>query len=123
LGKGGKVDKLECVKAEFPQTDAKACPVMREVPESAFEIEAELVLIAVGFLHTEHAAWLKELGVEYDKKNNVKTGEDYKATDKVFCAGDMRRGQSLVVWAISEGRRCAYNVDKWLMGNSSLPAL
>jgi glutamate synthase (NADPH/NADH) small chain len=67
---------------------------------------------------------LEELGVEFDKRGNVQTNTDYMTSHKgVFCAGDMRRGKSLIVWAISEGRRSAYNIDTYLMGRSSLPKL
>ena len=95
---------------------------MKEIPGSEFEIETDLVIIAVGFLHPEHSKLLADLNIEFDKRGNVKTGEDYMTSvEKVFSAGDMRRGQSLVVWAISEGRRSAYCIDKYLMGESSLP--
>lgn len=85
------------------------------------DIPCELALLAIGFLHPEHEGLLNDLGVEYDERGNVKANEKYQTkTDKVFTAGDMRRGQSLVVWAISEGRECAYNVDEFLMGSSEL---
>jgi glutamate synthase (NADPH/NADH) small chain len=97
---------------------------MKEVEGSAFEIEADLVILAVGFVRPERKGLLSELGVEFDARGNVKTGDDYRTSlEKVFCAGDMRRGQSLVVWAISEGRRAAYFIDRYLMGKSSLPEL
>ncbi len=89
-----------------------------------FEIEADLVILAIGFLHPEHDLLLRELNVEFDQKGNVKTGADHMTSRKgVFSAGDMRRGQSLIVWAISEGRRAAYNMDRYLTGGSSLPKL
>lgn len=89
-----------------------------------FEIEADLVVLALGFLHPEHDGLLKELKVELDERGNVKTGADYMTSrQKVFAAGDMRRGQSLVVWAISEGRRAAHCIDKYLMGKSDLPVI
>ncbi len=89
-----------------------------------FEIEADLVILAIGFVHPEHDILLKELDIEFDAKGNVKTGADYMTSRKgVFSAGDMRRGQSLIVWAISEGRRSAYNIDKYLTGRSNLPNL
>ena len=118
----GLIKKLYCVKVEFAPTDGKRCPVMKEVPGSDFEIEADMVILALGFLHPEHSGLLTGLNIELDARGNVKTNEKYMTSvDKVFSAGDMRRGQSLVVWAISEGRRAAYFIDKYLMGESSLP--
>ena len=124
VGEGGIVKKALCVKLDFSQKDEKNCPVMKEMPGSEFGIEADLVILAIGFVHPEHNILLKELGVEFDKRGNVKTDDNYMTSRKgIFAAGDMRRGQSLVVWAISEGRRAAYNIDKYLMGDSSLPIL
>jgi len=124
IGEKGVVKKLSCVKVEFSEMDAKSCPVMKEINGSEFEIEADLVILAVGFLHPEHVGLLTDLNVEFDKRGNVKTGEDYKTSvEKVFSAGDMRRGQSLVVWAISEGRRSAHYIDKYLMDESALPLI
>ena len=103
IGKLGKVKKLACVQ-----------------DEKKIEIEVDLVILAMGFLHPEKKGLLSDLGVDFDKKGNVKTGKDYMTSVKgVFCAGDMRRGQSLVVWAISEGRGCASNIDKYLMGGDN----
>jgi len=97
---------------------------MKEIVGSEFEIEADLVILAMGFLHPEHTGLLTDLNVEFDAHGNVKTGANYMTSmEKVFSAGDMRRGQSLVVWAISEGRRSAYAMDNYLMGESSLPIL
>ncbi|MGD9015299.1 MAG: glutamate synthase subunit beta [Candidatus Omnitrophota bacterium] len=112
IGEKGYVKKLSCTKVES----------LKEVPGSEFEIEADLVILAMGFLHPEHSGMLSELNLEFDEFGNVKTDKDYMtSTKKVFSAGDMRRGQSLVVWAIAEGRRCAYFMDKYLMGKSYLP--
>jgi glutamate synthase (NADPH/NADH) small chain len=103
-----------------------------EVPGSEREVPCELVFLAMGFLHPQHTGLLDDLGVEKDERGNVKAGEKAYQTSipKVFAAGDMRRGQSLVVWAISEGRECARKVDEFLMGvsqleskDASLPAL
>jgi glutamate synthase (NADPH/NADH) small chain len=103
-----------------------------EVPGSEREIPCELAFLAMGFLHPQHTGLLDDLGVEKDERGNVKAGEKAFQTSipKVFAAGDMRRGQSLVVWAISEGRECARKVDEFLMGvshleskDASLPAL
>lgn len=125
VGEKGSVKKLSSVRVEFLKSDdKKSCPVMKEIPGSNFEIEADMVIIAVGFLHPECSGLLSELGVTLDERGNVKSGKNYMTSvDKVFSAGDMRRGQSLVVWAIAEGRRSAYCVDKYLMGSSELPLL
>lgn len=125
IGQNNRVEKLSCVKVEFlPPAEAKACPVMREVPQSQFEIKADMVILAVGFLHPEQSGLLSQLSVKFDGRGNVMAGNDYMTSvKKVFSAGDMRRGQSLVVWAIAEGRRCAYFMDEYLMGQSTLPLI
>jgi glutamate synthase (NADPH/NADH) small chain len=98
---------------------------MSEIAGSEFEIQADLVLLAMGFVSpVQHV--LDAFGVEKDARGNAKAGTDgddsYRTSvDKVFAAGDMRRGQSLVVWAIREGRQCAHAVDEFLMGSSTLP--
>jgi glutamate synthase (NADPH/NADH) small chain len=96
---------------------------MVEVPGSEFELKADLVLLAMGFVGPAAPSLLAQLGVERDARTNVKAStDDYKTSvPKVFAAGDMRRGQSLVVWAIREGRQCARAVDEFLMGTSELP--
>jgi glutamate synthase (NADPH/NADH) small chain len=113
-GENGQVKKLHCARA-----DAKFQPI----PGTEFEIEADLVLLAMGFVHPVHEGMIKSLGVELDPRGNVKADQlAYRTTlSKVFAAGDMRRGQSLVVWAIREGRQCAHAIDKFLMGTTSLP--
>nr|WP_198984278.1 glutamate synthase subunit beta [Herbaspirillum sp. ASV7] len=118
-GKGGKVEKLIAARVEFK--DGK----MVEVPDSEFEIKADLVLLAMGFVSPVQQV-LDAFGVDKDARGNAKATTDgegcYKTSvDKVFAAGDMRRGQSLVVWAIREGRQCARAVDEFLMGSSLLP--
>jgi len=118
-GKNGKVEKLVCCRVEFK--DGK----MIEVPNSDFEVKADLVLLAMGFVSPVSSV-LDAFGVEKDVRGNVKATTDgdgcYKTSlPKVFSAGDMRRGQSLVVWAIREGRQCAREVDAFLMGSSVLP--
>ncbi|MCK4851726.1 MAG: glutamate synthase subunit beta [Candidatus Omnitrophica bacterium] len=121
-GEKGRVNKLGCVRVEFVRTDEKAPPVMKDIPGSGFEIEADLVVLALGFIRPEHGGLLTELGVELDERGNVRTGEGLMTSvSKVFSAGDMRRGQSLVVWAISEGRRAAHSIDVFLTGQSNLP--
>jgi glutamate synthase (NADPH/NADH) small chain len=94
------------------------------VPGSETEIPCELALLAMGFVHPQHEGLLSQLDVELDERGNVKAGEKEFHTNisKIFTAGDMRRGQSLVVWAISEGRECARKVDEYLMGYSLLPS-
>ena len=99
---------------------------MSEVPGSEFELPADLITLAMGFVHPVHEGMLQELGVELDGRGNVKATVDgaqayCSSLDKVFTAGDMRRGHSLVVWAIREGRQCARAVDEYLAGSSSLP--
>jgi glutamate synthase (NADPH/NADH) small chain len=113
-GENGQVKKLHCV-----HVDAQ----MKPVPGSEFEIEADLVLLAMGFVHPVHEGMVKSLGLTLDTRGNVKADMNAYATsvDKVFAAGDMRRGQSLVVWAIREGRQCAHAIDKFLMGTTTLP--
>ena len=124
-GKDGKVTAINCVRVGWEKDDSGRWQ-MTEIPGSEFQLKADLVLLAMGFLHPVHAGMLEELGVELDARGNIKgntEGEDaYKTSiDKVFAAGDMRRGQSLVVWAIREGRQCARAIDEFLMGSSDLP--
>ena len=121
----GNVKGVRCVKVEW-EKDAEGNWKMSEVDGSEFELKADLVTLAMGFVHPVHEGMLEELGLEYDPRGNVKgttEGSDaYRTNLKgVFAAGDMRRGQSLVVWAIREGRQCARAVDQYLMGASDLP--
>lgn len=119
IGAKGIVKKLACVKVEFSQANGKPCPAMQEIIGSDFEINADLVILAVGFLHPEHSGLLNDLNIKFDQRGNVSTQENYMTSvDKIFSAGDMRRGQSLVVWAIAEGRRCAYFMDRYLVQES-----
>ena len=113
-GENGNVKKLHCARL-----DAKFKPV----PGTEFEIKADLVLLAMGFVHPLHEGMLKALGVALDARGNVSANTNAYLTSvpKVFAAGDMRRGQSLVVWAIREGRQAAHAVDKFLMGSTTLP--
>jgi glutamate synthase (NADPH/NADH) small chain len=118
-GKGGKVEKLIACRVEWK--DGK----MSEVPNSEFEMKADLVLLAMGFV-SPVANVLDAFGIDKDARGNAKATTDgegcYKTSaPKVFAAGDVRRGQSLVVWAIREGRQCARAVDEFLMGYSDLP--
>jgi glutamate synthase (NADPH/NADH) small chain len=120
-GEGGKITSLKAAQMDW--SNGRPEPIKG----SDYEIKADLVLLAMGFLNPIHESMLDEFGVDYDERGNVKAtteGENcYKTSiDKVFAAGDMRRGQSLVVWAIREGRQCARAVDEFLMGSSMLPS-
>ena len=120
--KNGKLKKVKLVKLE-PKKDAKTGRLnMVETPGSEFEIPADYVLIAAGFLGTQDYV-AKAFGVKLNARTNVETAEgSYKTSvDKVFTAGDMHRGQSLVVWGINEGRHVAREVDEFLMGYTNLP--
>jgi glutamate synthase (NADPH/NADH) small chain len=119
LGTNGKVEKLSCVRVEWNAGK------MIEIPGSEFELQADLVLLAMGFVSPVQKL-LDAFGVEKDGRGNAKAATEgagcYKTSvDKVFAAGDMRRGQSLVVWAIREGRQTARAIDEFLMGCSDLP--
>lgn len=119
----GNVKMLECVRVDWIfQKDAP--PKMIEVPNSNFNIPADLVLLAMGFIHPQHEGLLDQLKIQYDKFGNVKTNSQMlSSTHKVFSCGDMQRGQSLVVHAIASGRKCAREVDIFLTGNSNLPTV
>ena len=122
-GSNGKVERLHAVRLEWGPPDASGRPTMTEVPGSEFEVETELVLFALGFLYPEPDTMLTQLGVELDGRGNVATNRDrMTSVPGVFAAGDMHRGQSLVVWALAEGRQAAHGVDKYLMGATELPA-
>ncbi|MGD2117696.1 MAG: glutamate synthase subunit beta [Chromatiales bacterium] len=121
----GNVKSATCVQVAWNKDEHGAWQ-MSEVEGSEFEIQADLVTLAMGFVHPVHEGMLQELDVELDSRGNVKAdteGDNAYATSipGVFAAGDMRRGQSLVVWAIREGRQCARTVDQYLMGSSELP--
>ena len=121
----GNLAGVQCIKVEWNK-DEKGNWQMSEVEGSGFELKAELATLAMGFVHPVHEGMLEGLGIELDGRGNVKGAtegaEAYKTSlDGVFSAGDMRRGQSLVVWAIREGRQCAKAVDEYLMGSSDLP--
>jgi glutamate synthase (NADPH/NADH) small chain len=120
----GNVKRLDCVRIEWVPAEGGGRPDMREVPGSEFSLDADLVLLAMGFLHPQHDGLLDSLGVEYDPRGNVKTDVMLKSNvDKVFACGDMQRGQSLVVHAIASGRTCARAIDLFLMGDSNLPTV
>ena len=122
IAESGRVAALECVRVEWRRSpDGRFA--MHEVPDSTFALKADLVLLAMGFLGPRQPGMLEQSGVELDARGNVRaTALDYRTSaPKLFTAGDMRRGQSLVVWAIREGRQCARAVDEFLMGSSLLP--
>ena len=121
-GRDGKVERLVAARVEW-QKDVTGATKMMEVPGSEFAINADLVLLAMGFVGPVQTGLLEQFGVERDARSNVKADtEDYRTSvPKVFAAGDMRRGQSLVVWAIREGRQAARSVDAFLMGTTALP--
>ncbi len=122
IGEKGRVTGAECVQVEFERFENGRPAGMKEIPGSDFVIEADLVLLAMGFLHPEHAGLVEGLGVSKTPAGNIGTGSNYQTSvPKVFCAGDMRRGQSLVVWAIAEGRGAARAMDQFLTGESYLP--
>jgi glutamate synthase (NADPH/NADH) small chain len=120
--KDGNLKALKIITLEWKLTEEEKPARFVEVEGSEKEIPCELALLAMGFLHPEQEGMLGELGIELDERGNVKATEKSYQTNmaKVFSAGDMRRGQSLVVWAISEGRECARKVDEYLMGSSLL---
>ena len=118
-GKDGKVEKLIAARIEWK--DGK----MQEMPGSEFEMKADLVMLAMGFVSPVQAM-LDGFGVAKDARGNAKAATDgagsyATSAPKIFAAGDLRRGQSLIVWAIREGRQCARAVDEFLMGSSVLP--
>jgi glutamate synthase (NADPH/NADH) small chain len=121
----GNVKSLTAARVEWQKDSLTGQMKMVEVPGSEFEVPADLVLFAMGFVSPVGAV-LESFGVDKDMRGNARATTDgagcYKTNvDKVFAAGDMRRGQSLVVWAIREGRQCARAVDEYLMGCSTLP--
>ncbi len=120
-GSNGKVERLVAVRVDWRKDD-KGQMRMTEVPGTEFTLKADLVLFAMGFTGPRPAV-LEAFGIERDARSNARANvEDYRTSvDRVFAAGDMRRGQSLVVWAIREGRQCARAVDAFLMGHSELP--
>ncbi|CAI8045726.1 Glutamate synthase [NADPH] small chain [Geodia barretti] len=120
-GNGQRVEQLHAVRVDWTKGEDGRFQ-MAEVPGSEFIVEADLVLLAMGFLHPEHDGMLQQLGVELDGRGNVQV-DDNKMTSVpgIFAGGDMVRGQSLVVWAIAEGRDVARGVDRYLTGASHLP--
>ena len=122
VGKDGRIEALECVRIEWTK-GADGRMAMHEVAGSAFKLKADLVLLAMGFLGPRKPGMVEQAGVALDPRGNVAANvKDYRTSvPKLFAAGDMRRGQSLVVWAIREGRQCARSIDEALMGTTTLP--
>ena len=119
-GRNGRVERLHAGRVEF-LSDGNGGQRMQEVAGSGFELEADLVLLAMGFLGPEKNGMLGQLGVAMTARGNVAVNDDkMTSVPGVFAAGDMARGQSLVVWAIAEGRQAARGVDKYLMGSTDL---
>lgn len=120
-GAQGKVKEIQLVRVEWVSDQGRF--TMKEIPGSEFSLPADLILLALGFVHPIHQGMVAQLDVDKDPRGNVKANtNDYQTSvNGVFAAGDMRRGQSLVVWAIREGRQCARAVDEYLTGDSELP--
>jgi glutamate synthase (NADPH/NADH) small chain len=121
-GADGRVQRIQGVRVRFGEPDESGRPRMEEVPGSEFELPADLVLLAMGFLGPVHEGLLDDLGVAYDPRGNVRANtHDYATSEPgIFAAGDCRRGQSLVVWAIAEGREAARAIDTYLTAGTRL---
>lgn len=125
-GSNGRVNKLHLIRLNWENGD-NGPSKMQEIEGTEFSIDADLVFLAMGFMHPVHDWLLNEIEVELDARGNVRADTEAESgayqtnIDNVFTCGDMRRGQSLVVWAIREGRQCARSVDQFLMGHSDLP--
>ena len=119
LGENGSVQKLLCSKVDFSCKDEKGCSVMKETAGSEFEIDANMVVLCMGFTGPQKKGLLEDLNLQFDKRGNVQTNQNYMTSiDGIFSAGDMHRGQSLVVWAIQEGRKAASSITDWLLSLS-----
>lgn len=114
-GENGQVKKLSCVKVEFAWDNRNQCPIMKELKGTEFEIEADLVILAIGFLHPQHTGLVEQLKLKLDERGNIATDADFMTSRKgVFSAGDAHRGQSLIVWAIYEGYQAAMSIHRYL---------
>jgi len=121
-GRNGQLEQLHAVRLDWSQFDENGRPIMQEIEGSEFDVDADLVLLAMGFLHPEHKGMVEDLALELDPRGNIKADENKMTScPGVFTGGDASRGQSLVVWAIAEGREMARGVDSYLMGRTSLP--
>ncbi len=118
--KKGNVKALKIVDIEWEVDKQTNRPTFKEIEGTEKELPCDLALLAIGFVHPEHDGVLNQLGIDLDQRGNVKDKNYQTNLEKVFSAGDMRRGQSLVVWAITEGREAAINVDRFLMGEKSI---
>ncbi len=122
IGENGKVNKVQAVHVRFVPDPETGRQKLEEIPDTEFELQVDLVLLAMGFVHPVHEGLIQELGVKLDERGNVQADErKMTSEDGIFVAGDMTRGQSLVVWAIAEGREAARSVDERLMGATILP--
>ena len=120
-GSNGQVEKLHMARLDW-KADENGRNQMSEVPGSEFDVDADLVLLAMGFLHPERNGLVEGLAVELDPRGNVKTdAAKMSNVPGIFAAGDASRGQSLVVWALAEGREAARGIDLYLMGETALP--
>ena len=122
VGEDQRIIGLECVRVEWLK-EPNGRFTMQEIPGSVFTLRADLMLLAMGFLGPRRPGMIEQSGVELDARGNVRANTvDYRTSiPGLFAAGDMRRGQSLVVWAIREGRQCARAIDEFLMGATLLP--
>jgi len=119
----GNLIGLKIAELGWVEIEGSKLPKYQELPGTERILPCELALLAIGFVHPQHSGMLNDFGIELDERGNVKCSDKYQTSvEKIFAAGDMRRGQSLVVWAISEGREAARNVDTYLMGSSKLEA-
>ncbi len=123
VGENGRVKKIACARLQWNEPGVKSDgPPFREIPGSEFDLQADLVLLAMGFLGPVKEGLVETLGLKLDPRGNVQCNERFMTSRPgIFAAGDMRRGQSLVVWAIREGREAARHIDHFLMGKSALP--
>ena len=115
-----EVTGINCIRIEWEEKSPGVLGSFKEIPGSEFVLKADIVFLAMGFLGPEQSGVVKELELQTDNRSNVQTDKRYETSQKgIFSAGDMRRGQSLVIWAIAEGRECARAVDEYLMQRSS----
>jgi glutamate synthase (NADPH/NADH) small chain len=111
----GRVSGIDCVRVEMKEGR------FQPIAGSEFHVPADLVLLAMGFVHPVHEGMLTELGLKLDARGNVKVDADFMSSEPgIFAAGDMQRGQSLVVWAIADGRKAAAGIDQYLVGQTEL---
>ncbi|MBI1955658.1 MAG: FAD-dependent oxidoreductase, partial [Acidobacteria bacterium] len=121
-GENGHVKKLHAVRLDWLPPDGNGRRTMQEIPGSEFEIDADLVLLALGFLYPQPDGLVQQLGLQLDPRGNIAVDETFMASvPGVFAAGDAQRGQSLVVWALAGGRKAARSMDLYLMGKTTLP--